>query len=1278
MADASSMEFTGERFVPTLDGQIKYEHLHRYALALDFAAGKSVLDIACGEGYGAALMARVAARVVGVDISQPSVEHARRTYYHQNLEFLVGACESVPLPDAAVDLVTSFETIEHHDRHEEMMSEVKRVLTPGGVLIISSPNRLTYSDEPNYSNPFHVRELYYDEFRGLLSRHFRHVHLFGQRIAAGSFVYRLQGADSGHLRSFAGDADDLAAKVCHLPSPLYFIAVCSDQELSNPDVVNSVYLDGRDDLWKRAEVERQDLFRQVQEQLARLGEERRLQEGLERSARQLAAAEENVRRLEGQARRQAAELAAKEAELSAVKVHLSSAEEIIARQAGELSQTRASLSASEEQAGRQTQELSALRERLSASRGEASGLREQLSAARRAVGEYEGQAARQAAELAELRAHASGQGAHLNRLARLLSEARAQLSNKQALLSWMFHSRSWTVTSPLRRLSLHAGRIRRQLPLRGRRIFNGYVDAPAEGEKAAGHLQVTGWAYSAAGPVARVEAFLDNMPLGAVRYGQARPDVAEAFPAVPTPDCGFARSFTLDEVFAGRRTLMIRVTDERGNFQDYTRTVVVEPHAAPAAPELPEVAPGADDAARGGEAAGGHAETLFGDRLSVAKKLLGSMAETYLKHFLISNATIELPRHERPEVSVILVLYNRAELTLQCLLSLLKSNAPPFEVVIVDNASTDETRALLKRVEGARVVENPTNLHYLRACNQAARLVRGRYLLLLNNDAQVLAGSITSAVETLESSDDIGAVGGKIILPDGSLQEAGSIVWRDGSCLGYGRGDSPTAPAYMFRRDVDYCSAAFLLTRRELFLEGGGFDEAFAPAYYEETDFCARLWKQGRRVVYDPNAVVLHYEFASSGSQAAAVELQDRNKKVFADRHRGWLASKPAGAAADLLEARSAPRPGARRVLFIDDRVPHVNLGSGFPRSNRILAELVRLGHFVTLYPINFPAEDWADVYRDVPREVEVMLERGVGGLEEFLRGRSHYYDFIFVSRPHNMAALKSALARRPDLGPRAEIVYDAEALFSLREIRQRRAEGRPLTPEQEQRLISEELGLASICHRVVSVSERESAEFKRFGCGRVHTLGHSIDISPTPAGFGERRDILFVGAVHAPDSPNADSVDWFSGEILPLIRGRAGADVQFVAAGPVIPEVEDRLAARGVRVLGRVEDLTPLYDRARLFVAPTRFAAGIPHKVHEAAAHGLPVVATSLIGSQLGWGDREELLLADDAAAFADACVRLYQDSALWGRLRRRALERVRAECSPETFSKTLQAILE
>ena len=199
---------------------------------------------------------------------------------------------------------------------------------------------------------------------------------------------------------------------------------------------------------------------------------------------------------------------------------------------------------------------------------------------------------------------------------------------------------------------------------------------------------------------------------------------------------------------------------------------------------------------------------------------------------------------------------------------------------------------LLKQIRGAQIVQNKTNLHFLRACNQAAKKATGKYVLLLNNDAQLVAGSISSALRTLNSSNDIGAVGGKIILPDGTLQEAGSIIWQDGSCLAYGRGDSPYAPTYMYKRDVDYCSGAFLLTDRELFLENGGFDEDYSPAYYEETDYCVRLWEKGKRVVYDPNAIIFHHEFASSSSQSSAIDLQIEHQKIFANKHGDWLQSQ--------------------------------------------------------------------------------------------------------------------------------------------------------------------------------------------------------------------------------------------------------------------------------------------------------------------------------------------------------------------------------------------------
>src|SRR5215467_7795286 len=260
------MDFTCERYVPEMGGQIKYEHLHRYALCLQLVTGKTVLDIASGEGYGAALLATVAKSVTGVDIEVDSVNHAKHLYYKPNLTFLVGSCENVPLPDNLFDVVTSFETIEHHDKHEEMLDEIKRVLKPGGVVIISSPNRLTYSDEPGYKNPFHVKELYYDQFYELLRLRFKSVRMFGQRLAAGSFIFPVGSSGASDLKSLVGDAGGVNEHVRELPSPIYFVAICSDDPAIEQRDISSVYFDRSDDLFRTMEQQRVDDVRAMQQQ----------------------------------------------------------------------------------------------------------------------------------------------------------------------------------------------------------------------------------------------------------------------------------------------------------------------------------------------------------------------------------------------------------------------------------------------------------------------------------------------------------------------------------------------------------------------------------------------------------------------------------------------------------------------------------------------------------------------------------------------------------------------------------------------------------------------------------------------------------------------------------------------------------------------------------------------------------------------------------------------------------------------------------------------------
>src|SRR2546423_4492361 len=246
---SEQMKFTGERFVPGLSGEIKYAHLHRYALTIPLITNKDVLDVASGEGYGSALLASAAKSVVGVDIDPESVKYAQQNYGDlANLRFRAGSCAALPLEPATVDAVVSFETIEHHDRHTEMMLEIKRVLRRDGILIISSPNRPVYSEQFDLVNPFHVKELDYQELAELLRAHFRFVQIFGQKMAAGSFVFPLEeGPETAYL-TYEGNGTGGRAKVPPLREPQFFIAVCSDSEICDTAGPTSLYLDRNDEL----------------------------------------------------------------------------------------------------------------------------------------------------------------------------------------------------------------------------------------------------------------------------------------------------------------------------------------------------------------------------------------------------------------------------------------------------------------------------------------------------------------------------------------------------------------------------------------------------------------------------------------------------------------------------------------------------------------------------------------------------------------------------------------------------------------------------------------------------------------------------------------------------------------------------------------------------------------------------------------------------------------------------------------------------------------------
>ncbi len=225
------LEFTGERFTPECVREIRYEHWHRYAFARVLAAGRRVVDAACGEGYGSALLARTAQEVIGIDIDAAAIAHARARYAGiGNLRFEQGDATQLALPDASCDLVVSFETLEHVGAQEQLIAGFARALTPAGMMVISSPDKRTYSDLSGFHNEYHVRELYRDELLALLAAHFPHVRLYGQKLLFQSAIWSLDsGAGSGVDTATADAQGDVESGLQY--DPLYFIAVCSQQPL---------------------------------------------------------------------------------------------------------------------------------------------------------------------------------------------------------------------------------------------------------------------------------------------------------------------------------------------------------------------------------------------------------------------------------------------------------------------------------------------------------------------------------------------------------------------------------------------------------------------------------------------------------------------------------------------------------------------------------------------------------------------------------------------------------------------------------------------------------------------------------------------------------------------------------------------------------------------------------------------------------------------------------------------------------------------------------------
>ncbi len=637
-----------------------------------------------------------------------------------------------------------------------------------------------------------------------------------------------------------------------------------------------------------------------------------------------------------------------------------------------------------------------------------------------------------------------------------------------------------------------------------------------------------------------------------------------------------------------------------------------------------------------------------------------------------------LPMHDRVDISIIIPVFNHCSDTRECLASIAqRTDGPAYEVIVVDDGSTDATPELLGRIEGLVLLHNDVNLGFIGSCNHGAAAARGEFLVFLNNDTLVTAGWLQALRRTFDDIPGTGLAGAMLLYPDGRLQEAGGVIWRDASGWNYGKFDDPDHPRYNFAREVDYCSGACLMVRRAAFEQLGGFDTEFKPAYYEDTDLAFKIRHAGQKVIYQPLARIVHHEGLTSGRsvKSGVKSYQLVNQAKFRTRWRERLATHPDPLAGPvrLVHSHGAGHSIGGQVLVIDHRLPTPDRDAGSLRMLEIVRAIRRRGHHVAFLPDDLMA--YAP-YRQALQGigVEVVHHPYYRSVRSFLRQHGEEFDLVIISRAE-IAARHMGTVRR--LAPGAKVVFDTVDLHFLREAREAELKQDRNCAVSAARRKQQELDLARTADLTLVVSQIELNLLRQECPGldvRMLSTITPIDKAAIPR-FEDRRGIVFIGGFEHP--PNLDAVLYFAREIFPMVQARIPECVFQVIGSAPTPEIL-ALASPRIQVLGYVPEVRPYFDQARVSVAPVRFGAGVKGKVNQSMSRGVPVVVTQVAAEGMFLVHEQSAMVADDPQSFADAIVRVWNSRELWEQLSRNGLSTLREHFSVESATHRIDELLQ
>ena len=1210
------MEFTGERLVlGEVDKELETEHLDRYRFALQFAAGKTVLDAACGTGYGTSMLAQVAEKAVGIDISEEAVEYAQEHYSNGKTEFAAASIASLPFPEHCYDAVVSFETLEHVDQEVQrsFLREICRVLKPEGVLVISTPNREVYDNRG--VNEFHVAEMTDREFRDFLGGKFEHIQYFTQKWEVCDTII---GEDEGTAKLTNGLALEKAE---------YLIAVCSQKDLPEIATQVSINEDGRLSKLTSWAVENDRRNTASNKHIAKLdseidGYQKELKNQLEQSQKlkeRLEAQEqelinksghieqllESERTLSNRIAEQHTQIALQEQELHNKEGHIDlllQSERVLAdavekqtqvllNKEGQIQQLLESERSLNRHSEDQEQEL---REKESRIQDQEQELREKESRIQdqeQELREKESRIQEQEQELFAKESHIEQLLASEQELSTGMTEQKQELNNKRGHIELLLESErslNRQVAEQAQDINNKTGHI--ELLLQSERDLQAELNR-IKGSRSWRLMSILWKIRAAIAPKGSKRSLLLGMLWLLLRH-----PLKFLHKCTPKRIANFFRSLRREG--AGRTSAHLKQT-VRGIPPE---PIDIKPLEVMQIPEPEE----------------------------------DKDTEAY--------DTLAVPEWSDPDVSIVIPVYNQFDYTYLCVKSILENSGDvAYEIIIADDCSTDVTRKIDSVISGLHVIHNSENLRFLRNCNNAAKQARGKYILFLNNDTQVQKDWLAPLVELIERSGEIGMVGSKLVYPDGRLQEAGGILWKDGSAWNYGNGSDPELPEYNYVKEVDYISGAAIMIRRSLWEKIGGFDDRFAPAYCEDSDLAFEVRKHGYKVMYQPLSVVVHFEGVSNGTDLSSGQkaYQVENQKKFFAKWKDVLEAEhlPNGEAPFLTRERGI---GKKLLLMVDHYVPQFDKDAG----SRTVFQYLRLftdeGYHVKFIGDNFyPHQPYTQILQQMG--VEVLHGPWYANhWKEWLEENGRYFSYAFLNRPH--ISVKYIDAAR-ELTP-AKIVYYGHDLHFLRERREYELTGNVSLLKSSKEQKAKELSLMRKADVAYYTSYVEVEE--------IHREDPDINVKAIPAYLfsdnndvtyqpEQRKNMMFVGGFS--HGPNVDAVKWFASEIMPQLTCLLPDVVVYIIGSNPPKEILD-LGTDRLKIVGFVsdEELAAYYSTCRLAVVPLRYGAGIKGKVVEAMHCGLPIITTK-VGAEGISGAEKILCIADDSREFAAVTAKLYED---------------------------------